>query len=64
MASELSGISFVTTDPAPMTQPDPMVTPGMTDTLEPIQQLSPMVMGLAFSMPLFLSGYGKGWLAV
>ena len=48
---QLSGISLVTTLPAPMTHPEPMVTPGITDTFAPNQQLSPMVIGQAFSNP-------------
>jgi hypothetical protein len=45
-ANELSGTSFVTTDPAPITQPLPMI-PGHITVLPPIQQSSPMVMGKA-----------------
>ncbi|KAI4521844.1 hypothetical protein K523DRAFT_243387, partial [Schizophyllum commune Tattone D] len=42
--------SFVTTAPAPIVQPFPIVTPGKTTTLAPIQQSSPMVIGRAYSM--------------
>ncbi|KAI0550112.1 hypothetical protein F4679DRAFT_220014 [Xylaria curta] len=41
---------LVTTLPAPMVHPFPMVTPGMIVTLPPIQQSSPMTTGLAYSM--------------
>ncbi|KAK4138399.1 hypothetical protein BT67DRAFT_370290, partial [Trichocladium antarcticum] len=44
------GMSLVTTAPAPIAQPSPMVTPGKTTTWPPIQQSSPMVMGLAYSI--------------
>jgi hypothetical protein len=47
-ANEFSGISFVTTDPAPITQPLPIVIPGHITVLPPIQQSSPIVMGKAF----------------
>ena len=48
-ANELSGMSFVTTDPAPITQPFPIVTPGQITEFPPIQQSSPIVTGYAFS---------------
>lgn len=37
------GISLVTTEPAPITHPSPMLTLGQMVTLPPSQQLSPMV---------------------
>ena len=37
---------LVTTEPAPIVQPSPMVTPGQITVLPPIQQSSPMVTGL------------------
>lgn len=40
-----AGMSRVTTLPAPMTVPSPIVTPCMTTQLPPIQTLSPMVIG-------------------
>ncbi|KAH9898930.1 hypothetical protein F4778DRAFT_177860 [Xylariomycetidae sp. FL2044] len=46
------GMSFVTTLPAPMVHPRPMVTPGRTMTLPPIQQSSPIVIGAPYSGPL------------
>ena len=52
-AKQLSGKSFVTTLPAAITQPFPIVTPGITDTFAPNQQLSPILIGRAFSSPLF-----------
>ena len=44
-ATELSGMSFATTLPPPMTTLLPMVTPGITCTPAPIQTLSPTVIG-------------------
>lgn len=46
-AKVLAGMSLVTTLPAPMTQPRPMVTPGHTTTFAPNQQSLPMATGLA-----------------
>ena len=43
------GISLVTTLPAPMTHPSPMVTPPHTTTLDASQQLSFIVIGFAYS---------------
>lgn len=42
---EFAGMSWVTTAPAPITQPSPMVTPPQTVTLLANQQLLPMVIG-------------------
>ena len=53
-AITLSGISFVTTDPEPMTTFEPMVTPGLMTVLPPIHTLSPIVTGLPSSTPVFL----------
>lgn len=47
----LPGISLVTTAPAAITHPEPMVTPGITETLAPNQQLFPTLIGKAFSSP-------------
>ena len=44
-AIEKSGMSFVTTEPAPITQPLPIVTPGQIIAFPPIQQSSPIVIG-------------------
>src|SRR5699024_11925649 len=44
-ASTLSGISLVTTHPAPMVTLFPMVTPGKIIEFPPIQTLSPIVTG-------------------
>jgi hypothetical protein len=44
-ASMLSGISFVTTLPAPIVTLLPMVIPGKTTVLPPIQTLSPICIG-------------------
>ena len=46
-ASEFSGISFVTTLPAPITEPSPIVTPGRTITPPPSQQPFPIFIGNA-----------------
>ena len=62
-ANELSGISFVTTEPAPITQPFPIETPGQITEFPPIQQLSPIVIGKAFSS-VFLNSASSGWVAV
>lgn len=43
-----SGIFLVTTAPAAITHPAPMVTPGITETLAPNQQLFPTLIGKAF----------------
>ena len=50
----LSGTSFVTTLPAPITTLFPIVTSDNTVTSPPIQTLFPTVIGLAYSRPLFL----------
>ena len=47
-ANTPSGMSCVTTDPAPMVEPQPILTPGKTVTLPPIHTLSPTCMGNAF----------------
>ena len=44
-----SGTSRVTTLPAPMTERDPMLTPGRTSTAAPIQTSEPIVIGLPYS---------------
>lgn len=44
-ANESSGISCVTTLPAPITQRSPIVTPGQITALPPIQQSAPTVTG-------------------
>ena len=48
-ANTPDGISFVTTLPAPITHPSPIVTPAVTVTFEASQQLFPIVMGLPYS---------------
>ena len=50
-ATTPEGRSFVTTDPAPTTVVEPMVTPGHTITPPPSQTSSPIVIGLANSQP-------------
>ena len=45
-ANLLSGMSFVTTDPAPTVTLLPIFTPGMITTFPPIQTLSPIETGL------------------
>ena len=52
-ANTPSGISLVTTLPAPITQPFPIVTPPHTVTFPANQQLSPMVIGLAYSLSAY-----------
>lgn len=60
----LSGISFVTTDPAPMVTLFPIVTPGRMVTLPPIHTLWPMVTGSAHSRLEFRSTGSVLWQAV
>ena len=63
-ATTFSGISFVTTLPAPMTLLLPMLTPGKTQTLPPIQTLLPTAIGRAVSIPRLRSAAASGWAAV
>lgn len=58
------GISLFTMLPAPITLLLPMVTPDNTHTCSPIHTLSPMVIGRAYSSPLFLCSASKGCPAV
>ncbi|KMM44717.1 hypothetical protein CWIS_14525 [Cellulomonas sp. A375-1] len=46
-----AGTSFVTTDPAPITERAPIVTPGHTTTLPPSHTPSSIVMGETRSHP-------------
>ncbi len=48
-ASELSGIYFVTTAPAPTTTLFPIVTPGWTVTLPPNHSSLPICISVAFA---------------
>ena len=50
-ATTPAGMSWVTTLPAPMTEPLPMVTPPQTTALAPIQTFSSSVMGADVLMP-------------
>lgn len=50
-ATENAGMLLVTTEPAPIVHPFPIVTPGRMLTLPPIQQSSPMNTGSANSTP-------------
>ena len=50
-ATQLAGMSFVTTEPAPMTTLSPMVTPGRMQAFPPIQTFSPMVMAALQQFP-------------
>ena len=47
-AKELAGISLVTTDPAPITAPSPMVTPGVITELDPIHTSFPITTGAGY----------------
>lgn len=49
-ATENGGISLVTTAPAPIVHPFPMVTPARRTTFPPIQQSFPIVTGWAYSI--------------
>ena len=44
-ANEFGGMSLVTTECPPITDPEPMVTPGRTVTLAASHTLSPMTVG-------------------
>lgn len=44
-ATEYGGMDFVTTAPAPIIEPWPIVTPGRMMTLRPIQQSSSITIG-------------------
>ena len=50
----LDGISLFTTLPAPITTLSPIFTPGSTITFPPIHTLFPILIGFAYSNPLFL----------
>ena len=50
-ATECLGIFLVTVLPAPMIEPSPIVTPGITETLAPIHTFFSIVIGSAFSIP-------------
>lgn len=50
-ATENSGMSLVTSDPAPIVQPFPIVTPGRTVVPAPSQQSSPIVTGRVKTIP-------------
>jgi hypothetical protein len=50
IATENAGISLVTTELAPIVQHRPMLTPGKIVTFPPIQQSSPIVTSLAYSI--------------
>ena len=52
--TQLSGTSFVTTAPAAITELFPTVTPDNIWTPPPIQTLLPIIIGFAYSRPLFL----------
>lgn len=58
-----SGTSFVTTLPAPIVQPRPMVMPGNTIAFPPNQQSAPIVIGPPNSGPLipFRRNGSRGW---
>ena len=57
-------MSLVTTEPAPMTQLSPMVTPGQTMTPPPSHTLSPIVMGSAASREQARGVGSRGWTGV
>ena len=65
-ATDRSSISLVTTLPAPMVHPFPILTPGQMTTPPPIQQSVPMVIGSAQSGPFVpsLSSGIRGWAGV
>ena len=63
-AIELEGISFTTTEPAPIETLSPIVTPGRMVTLPPIHTLWPIVTGFAHSWRLLRSTGSVLWQAV
>ena len=63
-AKEFSGIFFVTTAPAPITHPSPIVTPGRTITEPPSQQFLPIVIGFADYIKVFLVLKSRGCIGV
>ena len=63
IATEKAGISFVTTLPAPMVQPFPILTPGRMIVFPPIQQSFKIVTSLAYSSPSRLDWSSVSWVA-
>ena len=63
-ATTLSGISLVTTEPAPIVTLLPIVTPGSIVTLPPIHTLSPTLTGFAHSFLVLRSTGSVLWQAV
>ena len=63
-AIEFGGMDFVTTEPAPIVQLSPIVTPAKIMLPPPIQQFLPMVIAFAYSMPEVLSIGSIGCVAV
>src|SRR5690606_2484865 len=59
-AKTSSGMSLVTTLPAPITVRLPIVTPGQITALPPTHTSSPILMGLAYSTPEALSTGAMG----
>ncbi len=59
-----SGMSLLTTDPAPITHRSPICTPGQITTLPPIQQSAPMETGRVFSSPVRRRLASRGCVAV
>ncbi|KAI8851904.1 hypothetical protein BC829DRAFT_386272 [Chytridium lagenaria] len=56
------GTSLVTTLPAPITAPSPIVTPGNITAAPPIQTSFPITICLAYSgPPSVLSSGSRGW---
>ena len=57
----MAGTSFDMTEPAAITEPAPILTPGKTVTLAPHQQLLVIIIGASFSYPAFRSGHASEW---
>ena len=64
IATTLAGISFVTTEQAPITELSPIVTPGRIVTLEAIQTFFPMKTGQLHPYFCARSAGEIGWEAV
>ena len=56
-----AGMSWVTTLPAPMTEPAPMVTPPQTVAFAPIQTFSSSVMGAEVPTPWLRCSGSTAW---
>jgi hypothetical protein len=63
IATENGGMSLVTTLPAPIVHPFPIVIPGIITVFPPIQQSFPIVTSLAYSTPSRRDWISVSWVA-